>query len=79
MKFHKGGEGVFAFLLVNFEGFLFWYFEVSKFFNFLLVLLGVVNFFCVKFHKGGEGGIFLSSSELVGFFYFSIFFHFGGF
>jgi hypothetical protein len=33
----------------------------------------------VKFHKGGEGGIFLSSSELVGFFYFSIFFHFGGF
>jgi hypothetical protein len=31
MKFHKGGEGVFAFLLVNFNGFVFWYFEVLEF------------------------------------------------
>ncbi len=31
VKFHKGGRHVFAFLLVNFEGFLFWYFEILEF------------------------------------------------
>jgi hypothetical protein len=45
---------VFAFLLVNFESFLFWYFEVLKSSIFLLVILGFFNLF-VKFHKGGDG------------------------
>jgi hypothetical protein len=55
VKFHKGGEGVFGFLLVTFEGFLFCHFEVLKFFNFLLVLLGVIIKKLCEVPKGGEG------------------------
>jgi hypothetical protein len=39
---------------VNFEGFLFWYFEVLKFSIFFLSFWGL-QFFCMKLHKGGKG------------------------
>jgi hypothetical protein len=45
---------VFAFLLVNFECFLFWYFEISKF-QFSSYHFRGLQLFCVKFHKGEEG------------------------
>jgi hypothetical protein len=46
MKFHKGEEWVFAFLLVKFGGVLFWYFEVLEFSIFFL------SFW--RFHMGGN-------------------------
>ncbi len=52
-KFHKGGEGV-SFLLVNFEGFLFWYFKVLESSICFLSFWGL-QFFCMEFHKRGEG------------------------
>jgi len=50
-SFHKWGNGVCAFLHVNFEKFLFSYFEIPKS-SISLVILGVFNFFCVKFIRG---------------------------
>jgi hypothetical protein len=41
VKFHKWENWVCVFLLVNFEGFLFSYFEISKFSIFSLVILKV--------------------------------------
>jgi hypothetical protein len=44
VKIHKGGEWIFAFLLVNFQGFLFWNFEVLKSSIFIFIILGDLNF-----------------------------------
>jgi hypothetical protein len=49
---------------VNFEGFLFWYFEVSEFsFFFSCHVWGILNFLC-EVSQGGKTSIFLSSYEL---------------
>jgi len=61
----RGWGGCFA--LLNFECFLFYYFEVSESSIFLLVNLRVFKKLCVKFHKGEEGGICLSSCEFLKF------------
>ncbi len=45
----RGGAG-------DFESFLFYYFEVPKFSNFLLVILLVFEKHCVKFRKGRKRG-----------------------
>ncbi len=50
-----GGGGGNRVVLVDFEGFLFYYFEVLKFSIFLLVILWVFKKICVKFCKGEEG------------------------
>ncbi len=50
-----GGADGGAFAFVDFESFLFYYFEVPKFSIFLLVILCVFKNICVKFHKGGKG------------------------
>ncbi len=57
---HFGGHWIFfgvrgAFALVDFESFLFYYFEFPKFWIFLLVILWVFKKIYVKFHKGGKG------------------------
>ncbi len=52
VKFQKGEDGVFAFLLVNFEGFLFYFLKIPKSSIFLLVILGVFNFFVWSFTRG---------------------------
>ncbi len=68
VKFRKGGEGVFAFLLVNIKSYLFSYFEVPKSSIFLLVILGVFNvFFGVR-----GGGFALVDFESFLFYYFEI-------
>ncbi len=61
-----------CFGLVDFESFLFYYFEVLKFSIFLLVILWVFKKLCVKFHKGGEGvfDFFLMNFESFLFSYF---------
>ncbi len=41
VKFHKRGDGVLAFLLVNLKGFFFWYFELSKSLIFFLSFGGL--------------------------------------
>ncbi len=53
-KFHKGGEGVFAFLLVNFDGFLF---DILKLwsFQFSFYYFGVFKFFVWSFTREEKG------------------------
>jgi hypothetical protein len=55
--------GIFAILLVNFEGFLFWYFEAEFSFIFSCHFWGILNFLC-EVSQGGKTSIFLSSYEL---------------
>jgi hypothetical protein len=48
---------------VNFEGFLFWYFEAEFSFIFSCHFWGILNFLC-EVSQGGKTSIFLSSYEL---------------
>ncbi len=70
----KGGVG--GFVLVDFESFLFYYFEVLKLSIFILVILWVFKKKLCEVLQGERGGICLSSREFWKFFVF-VFWSFG--
>jgi len=63
----EGGKGLFAFLLVNFESFLFLYFEISESLIFFLSFWRS-SFSLCEVSQGQRWGICFSSSELCKFF-----------
>jgi hypothetical protein len=65
-------RGAGAFPLVDFESFLFYYFEIPKFSKKNLVILWVFKKLCVKFHKGAEGIFAFLLVNFESFLYFEV-------